>query len=170
MRNLALFGAVMLACSAPAFAQTPPAQNPDTSSPSQESNRSSKEVMLTGCITEQNGKYVLITNTQSSISSPSASPTTPSNNEPSNPPSTQSSPSPSSRGSNDIELAGSQDFKKHVGHTVRVTGTMQKSSAMGNDTSSSTANNANRSSMHVTEIKMVSESCSMKSGSSSPKP
>ena len=174
MTKLALFGGVLLVCSASALAQAPPTQNPDSSSPSTEStdrngSQNGKTVMLSGCIREQDGKYVLITNTQSAISSPNASSTAPSNSEPSNPPSTQPGNSTQSRQGNEVELTGSQDLKKHVGHTVRVTGTMEKSSAAGrNDNSPSTppsstsnepgANNANRSTLRVSEIKMVSES------------
>jgi hypothetical protein len=123
MKGLA-FIVVLFACSVPAFAQLPdtpssPAQIPDSQSPdktkplaqgpdSQKSAPSKtnngfgargKKTTIVGCISEQDGKYLLMTQKQSS----------------------------------GIELTSTEDLKAHVGHKVKVTGTMGNSSSMGND-------------------------------------
>lgn len=196
MRKLAFCGAFLLVCSGPVFAQAPdatsrPAQTPDSNSQSNETTRpgdpNAKKVTMTGCISQHNGKYILMT------SNPPASPSAGTqSNEPSNSQSSQSSTQPSeqqgTQRAREVELISSQDLKPHVGHTVQVTGTMENTSAMGGDknntssssepsadstknSQSSTMNDAgkkNRPTMRVTDMQMISETCDMKSGTTSP--
>ncbi len=57
-----------------------------------------------------------------------------------------------------IMLMSSEDLKPHVGHKVKVTGMMEKSS-MNGDTNS--ADSMGAMDMKVTSMKMMSTSCSM---------
>jgi hypothetical protein len=205
MKNVTLFGAILALCSAPAFAQAPdntsrPAQTPDSSSQSDpaaaSANTAGKKTTMVGCISERNGKYMLMTNNQSSNNSSNNS-----SNSSSSPDTSQSSQSGSQSGQTGaqgtersagsqstppqaIELITTQDLKQHVGHTVRVTGTMSNSSSANSTSSSantnsnssdansttnqssSTSTNSNRMNrtMNVTDVQMVSETCNMNSG------
>jgi hypothetical protein len=207
MKNVTLFGAILALCSAPAFAQAPdntsrPAQTPDSSSQSDpaaaSANTAGKKTTMVGCISERNGKYMLMTNNQSSNNT--------SNNSSSSPDTSQSSQSGSQSGQTGaqgteqsagpqstrpqaIELITTQDLKQHVGHTVRVTGTMSNSSSTNSTSSSantnsnssdansttnqssSTSTNSNRMNhtMNVTDVQMVSETCNM-NNSTTPQP
>src|SRR5882757_134144 len=73
MKNVSLLSASLLLCSAPAFAQAPdntsrPAQTPDSNSQSDEASRTGQanananKTTMNGCISERNGKYILMTN------------------------------------------------------------------------------------------------------------
>src|ERR1700682_636852 len=211
MKNVTFLGAVLLACSTPAFAQTPdntsrPAQPPDSNSQSTETTRSGNtagaQKALVGCISERNGRYFLMTNNRSKESSQMGSPTNeptgsqssqsgtqsgqsspaPGQSTTSSPSSTQSSAQSTDRSathSHAIELITTQDLKAHVGHTVRVTGTMENRSSMGtssnpnstepnsNDpnsrSSQENSNNRNRTkrALRVTDLQHLSESCNM---------
>ena len=166
MKNVSLYTALLVLCSAPAFAQSPetasrPAQTPDSNSQSSETSRAgnananaSKNTM-TGCISERNGKYVLTTNNMTNNQSTGQSSGAQSSEQP---PTSQSSQSgtqsgqtaaPSneasgtqSRRSQGIELISTQDLKPHVGHTVRVTGAMT-SAAMGSGNTTGTTTTSN---------------------------
>jgi hypothetical protein len=153
MKNISLLSASLLLCSAPAFAQAPdttsrPAQTPDSNSQSDEASRTgnananANKTTMTGCISERNGKYILMTNSMANNQSTGQSSGTqsPSQSTTSQPPTSQSSQSGTQSGqtsaqSNEqsgaqsktpqaIELMTTQDLKSHIGHTVRVTGTM----------------------------------------------
>jgi hypothetical protein len=161
MKNVSLFSALLVLCSAPAFAQSPdttsrPAQTPDSNSQSDEATRpgnanASKTTMI-GCISERGGKYILTTNSQSaSNQSTGQSAGTQSSERPTTSPSSQSGTQSGqtsaqaneqsgtqSRRLQQVELITTQDLKQHVGHTVQVTGTMTNS-AMGQDKANSTS-------------------------------
>jgi hypothetical protein len=100
-------------CCTPAFAQTP-----DNSTPTQDNGamKSGKGREVTGCISQKDGKFWLMTK----------------------------------KHPDGIQLMSSDDLSKHVGHTVTVMGTMQKSS----DASMPPM-------LNVSSMKMVSESCAM---------
>src|SRR5260221_1037805 len=82
-----------------------------------------------------------------------------------------------------IELMTTQDLKSHIGHTVRVTGTMTYVASgtstttttpdRNSDSSQNTATTGNSGKMNrtmkVTDMKMVSETCTM-NGSTTPQP
>jgi hypothetical protein len=154
MKKLTFVGALLFACSVRAFAQLPdtsssPAQIPDSQSPDRtkplaqapdsekgaqskandaRSTASGKKTTMVGCISEHDGKYMLMTN---------------------NP----------SRG---VELISKEDLKAHIGHKVRVTGTMGNGSSVGNDTMGS--HNSANGQLRVTKMKMISQSCEIKGG------
>jgi len=212
MKNVSLLSASLLLCSVPAFAQAPdttsrPAQTPDSNSQSDEASRTGQananasKTTMTGCISERNGKYILMTNslTNNQFTGQSSTTQSPSQSTTSQPPTSQSSQSGTQSGqtsaqSNEqsgtqsktpqaIELMTTQDLKSHIGHTVRVTGTMTYV-ATGNsattttpdrnsDSSQNTATTGNSSKMNrtmkVTDMQMVSETCTM-NGSATPQP
>jgi hypothetical protein len=206
MKNVSLFSGLLLLCSAPAFAQSPdttsrPAQTPDSNSRSNETSRAgnatSSKTTMTGCISERNGKYILMTNSMANNQSTGQSSAAQSGEQP---PTSQSSQSgtqsgqtsaqthdqtsaPSSKTSQGIELTGTQDLKQHVGHTVRVTGTMTNSATGSSSTTTtpdrnsdsnqnngttSNGNKMDRATMKVTDIQMVSETCEMKGAAPTP--
>jgi hypothetical protein len=192
MKNVSLFSALLVLCSAPAFAQAPdntsrPAQTPDSNSQSDETSRAGNatgsKTTVIGCISERNAKYILMTNTQSatnqSTGQSSERPTTSPSSQSNEPSDTQS------RQPQQIELVTTQNLKQHVGHTVRVTGTMTNA-AIARDTGNATSNTpepnagnnpntgtsdgkTDRATMEVTDIQMISETCEMK-GSATPQP
>ena len=190
MNRFTFLSAVLL-ISPIAYAQAPdntsrPAQNPDTNSQSNDTSRSAttggRKMTMTGCITERNGKYFLMTNRPSNQSGQSYESQP---NEQTTPQSGQSNEQSRTSGTRFIELVSTQDLKTHLGHTVRVTGNMERSSAMSNDAgdtnsnppnrSSDTAQNRSASSEHkhhgtfrVSDVEMVSESCNVSSPSSRP--
>ena len=172
MKNLTFVGALLFAGSVPTFAQLPdtsssPAQVPDSQSPdktkplaqapdsekgaqSKADDARSKKTTMVGCISEHDGKYMLMTN---------------------NPPMS-------------VELVSKEDLKPHIGHKVRVTGTIGVGNSSGNPSPSYTApeSNAggrekqgsppgNRNSpngqLRVTKMKMISQSCDVKKGKGS---
>jgi hypothetical protein len=175
MKNLTFVGALLFACSVPTFAQLPdtsssPAQIPDSQSPdktkplaqapdsekgaqSKADNGRSKKATMVGCISEHDGKYMLMTN------NPSMS----------------------------VELVSKEDLKAHIGHKVRVTGTIGNGSYVGNNSgspSTSTApesnagdkkkqgspsgsHNSPNDELKVTKMKMISQSCDVKKGKGS---
>jgi hypothetical protein len=176
MKRFTLLSAMLLVGSV-AYAQAPdntsrPAQNPDANSQSNDTSRSSttggRKMTMTGCVMEHNGKYVLMTNKHSAQSSENP------RNEPSNPQYGSNEQSGTS-GRRSVELVGNQDeLKQHVGHTIKVTGTMERSSAVSSDTgdtntppdrSSDTSQNRSTSehkrhgAFRVSDIQMVSETC-----------
>jgi hypothetical protein len=210
MRTVSLLSASLLLCSAPSFAQAPdttsrPAQTPDSNSQSNETTRAgnananANKTTMTGCISERNGKYILTTNSMASNQSTGQSSTTqsPSESTSSQPPTSQSSQSGTQSGQTSaqsteqsgtqprtpqgIELMTTQDLKSHIGHTVRVTGTMTYVATgsstttttpdRNSDSSQNTATTGNSSKMNrtmkVSDIQMVSETCEMK-GSATP--
>jgi hypothetical protein len=219
MKNVSLFSALLVLCSAPAFPQAPdstsrPATTPDSNSQSDETSRpgnaTASKASLTGCILDRNGKYILMTNSQSASNQSTGHPSNPqssatqSSERPTTSPASQSGTQSGqtsaqaneqsgtqsgtqSRRPQQIELVSTQDLKPHVGHTVRVTGTITNAAAgrdAGNTTSSTpepnadtnrnTANSANnsnadRATMKVTDIQMIAESCERK-GSATPQP
>jgi hypothetical protein len=176
MKNLTFVGALLFACSVPTFAQLPdtgssPAQIPDSQSPdktkplaqapdsekdaqSKADNGRNKKTTMVGCISEHNGKYMLMTN------NPSMS----------------------------VELVSKEDLKTHIGHKVRVTGTISNRSSVGSDTgspstsytapeskagdrekqgSSPGSRNSPNGQLRVTKMKMISHSCDVKKGKGS---
>jgi len=207
MKHVSLLSASLLLCSAPAFAQAPdttsrPAQTPDSNSQSDEASRTgnananANKTTMTGCISERNGRFILMTNSmarnQSTGQSSSAQPGE-------QPPTSQSSQSGTQSGqtrtqSNEqsgaqsktpqgIELMTTQDLKSHIGHTVRVTGTMtyvatgtstttttpdRNSDSSQNTATTGSSGKINRT-MKVTDMQMVSETCAM-NGSTTPQP
>jgi hypothetical protein len=207
MKHISLLSASLLLCSVPAFAQAPdttsrPAQTPDSNSQSDEASRTgnananANKTTMTGCISERNGGYILMTNSMAHNQSTGQSSSTQPGEQP---PTSQSSQSGTQSGqtsaqSNEqsgaqsktpqgIELMTTQDLKSHIGHTVRVTGTMTYV-AMGSstttttpdrnsDSSQNTATTGNSSkmtrTMKVTDMQMVSETCTM-NGSTTPQP
>jgi hypothetical protein len=178
MKGLA-FIVVLFACSVPTFAQLPdtpssPAQIPDSQPPDKTkplaqgpdaqknaqsktnngANAISKKTTMVGCISEHDGEYLLMTQKQSS----------------------------------GIELISTGDLKAHVGHKVKVTGTMGNGSSIGNGARSSSnampennahdrtqqessmgSHNSANGQLRVTKMKMISQSCDMKTGKSSEK-
>ncbi len=207
MKNISLLSASLLLCSAPAFAQAPdttsrPAQTPDSNSQSDEASRTgnananANKTTMTGCISERNGRYILMTNSMARKQSTGQSSSTQPGEQP---PTSQSSQSGTQSGqtrtqSNEqsgaqsktpqgIELMTTQDLKSHIGHTVRVTGTMTYVATgtstttttpdRNSDSSQNTATTGNSSkinrTMKVTDMQMVSETCIM-NGSTTPQP
>lgn len=209
MKNVSLFSALLVLCSAPAFAQSPdttsrPAQTPDSNSQSDESTRTgnananANKATITGCISERNGKYILMTNNMTNNASTSPSSTTQSDVQP---PASQTSQSGTQSGQTsaqsnetlgtqskrpqEVELMTLQDLKQHVGHTVRVTGTLTNAAAGSSTTSTTTpdrnsdsnqstgttgnSSKMDRATMKVTEVQMVSETCTM-NGSTAAQP
>ena len=190
MNRLTFLSAVLL-ISPIAYAQAPdntsrPAQNPDTNSQSNDTSRSAttggRKMTMTGCITERNGKYFLMTNRQSNQSGQSYE----SQPNETTPQSGQSNEQSRTSGTRFIELVSNQDLKTHLGHTVRVTGNMEHSSAMSGDSSDTNSNPPDRSSdtapnrsansepkrhgsFRVSDVEMVSESCNVSSPSSQPR-
>jgi hypothetical protein len=179
MKNLALLGAFALVCSAPAFGQSPnnptrQSQTPDEAQgQSTRSGKSGRTVTLTGCVEQRSGKYVLMTEGRQATNENGASSTT------------QSEQQGTYRNHpREIELTGNQDLQNQVGHTVSVTGTIHHKSAMNENNSSATEPNnqqtaqnpssqnsnsseRNRTTMHVTSVQPVSNSCQTSSGTSS---
>ena len=199
MKNVSLLSASLLLCSAPAFAQAPdttsrPAQTPDSNSQSDEASRTgnananANKTTMTGCISERNGKYILMTNSMTNNQSTGQSSTTQSPSQSGTQSGQTSAQSNEQSGTQSktpqaIELMTTQDLKSHIGHTVRVTGTMTYV-ATGNsattttpdrnsDSSQNTATAGNSSKMNrtmkVTDMQMVSETCTM-NGSATPQP
>jgi hypothetical protein len=207
MKHISLLSASLLLCSAPAFAQAPdttsrPAQTPDSNSQSDEASRTgnananANKTTMTGCISERNGKYILMTNSMARNQSTGQSSSTQPGEQP---PTSQSSQSGTQSGqtsaqSNEqsgaqsktpqgIELMTTQDLKSHIGHLVRVTGTMTYVATgtstttttpdRNSDSSQNTATTGNSSKMNrtmkVTDMQMVSETCTM-NGSTTPQP
>ncbi len=207
MKHISLLSASLLLCSAPAFAQAPdttsrPAQTPDSNSQSDEASRTgnananANKTTMTGCISERNGRYILMTNSMARNQSTGQSSSTQPGEQP---PTSQSSQSGTQSGqtsaqSNEqsgaqsktpqgIELMTTQDLKSHIGHTVRVTGTMTYVATgtstttttpdRNSDSSQNTATTGNSSKMNrtmkVTDMQMVSETCTM-NGSTTPQP
>jgi hypothetical protein len=207
MKNISLLSASLLLCSAPAFAQAPdttsrPAQTPDSNSQSDEASRTgnananANKTTMTGCISERNDRYILMTNSMARNQSTAQSSSTQPGEQP---PTSQSSQSGTQSGqtsaqSNEqsgaqsktpqgIELMTTQDLKSHIGHTVRVTGTMTYVATgtstttttpdRNSDGSQNTATTGNSSkmtrTMKVTDMQMVSETCTM-NGSTTPQP
>jgi len=199
MKHVSLLSASLLLCSAPAFAQAPdttsrPAQTPDSNSQSDEASRTGQanananKTTMTGCISERNGKYILMTNSMTNNQSTGQSSTTQSPSQSgtqsgqtgaqSNEQSGTQSKTPQS-----IELMTTQDLKPHIGHTVRVTGTMtyvatgSSTTTTTPDRNSDSSQNAptpgNSSKMNrtlkVADMQMVSETCTM-NGSTTPQP
>ncbi len=191
MKNVLLLSASLLLCSAPSFAQAPdttsrPAQTPDSNSQSDEASRTgnananANKTTMTGCISERNGKYILMTNSMTNNQSTGQSSTTqsPQTSAQSNEQSGTQSKTPQA-----IELMTTQDLKSHIGHTVRVTGTMTYVATgsstttttpdRNSDSSQNTATAGNSSKMNrimkVTDMQMVSETCTM-NGSATPQP
>jgi hypothetical protein len=207
MKHISLLSASLLLCSAPAFAQAPdttsrPAQTPDSNSQSDEASRTgnananANKTTMTGCISERNGRYILMTNSMARSQSTGQSSSTQPGEQP---PTSQSSQSGTQSGqtsaqSNEqsgtqsktpqsIELMTTQDLKPHIGHTVRVTGTMTYVATgsstttttpdRNSDSSQNTATTGNSGKMNrtmkVTDMQMVSETCAM-NGSTTPQP
>ena len=207
MKHISLLSASLLLCSAPAFAQAPdttsrPAQTPDSNSQSDEASRTgnananANKTTMTGCISERNGRYILMTNSMARNQSTGQSSSTQPGEQP---PTSQSSQSGTQSGqtsaqSNEqsgaqsktpqgIELMTTQDLKSHIGHTVRVTGTMTYVATgtstttttpdRNSDSSQNTATTGNSGKMNrtmkVTDMQMVSETCTM-NGSTTPQP
>jgi hypothetical protein len=176
MKKLTFVGALLFACSVPTFAQLPdtsssPAQVPDSQSPdktkplaqapdsekgaqSKADDARSKKTTMVGCISEHDGKYMLMTN------NPSMS----------------------------VELVSKEDLKAHIGHKVRVTGTISNRSSVGSDTGSPStsytapeskpgdrekqgsppgSHNSPNGQLKVTKMKMISQSCDVKKGKGS---
>jgi hypothetical protein len=176
MKKLTFVGTLLLACSVPTFAQLPdtnssPAQTPDSQSPdktkpmaqapdsekgaqSKADNGRSKKTTMVGCISEHDGKYMLMTN------NPSMS----------------------------VELVSKEDLKAHIGHKVRVTGTIGNGSYVGNNSGSPSTSysapesnagdrkkqgtppgsrNSPNGQLRVTKMKMISQSCDVKKGKGS---
>lgn len=197
MKHFTLFGAMLALCSAPAFAQAPdstsrPAQTPDSSSQSDpatsSANTTGKKATLTGCISERNGKYILMTNNESSANSstdPSTSQSSQSGSQPGQSSAQSNDPSGSqSTRPHAIELISTQDLKQHVGHTVRVTGTMSNSTTNTNNSTTNSSSDANSATtqdsatstntnrvhrtMTVTDMQMVSETCNTNNSTTTP--
>jgi hypothetical protein len=205
MKIVSLLSASLLLCSAPAFAQAPdttsrPAQTPDSNSESDETSRSgnananANKTTMTGCIAERNGKYILMTNSMAGNQTTGQSSTTQSGGQP---PTSQSSQSGTQSGqtraqSNEqsgaqsrtpqgIELMTTQALKSHIGHTVRVTGTLTYASTGSSTTTTTPDRNSDSSqnagatgntskmnrTMKVSDIQTVAETCEMK-GSTTP--
>jgi hypothetical protein len=207
MKHISLLSASLLLCSAPAFAQAPdttsrPAQTPDSNSQSDEASRTgnananANKTTMTGCISERNGRYILTTNSMARNQSTGQSSSTQPGEQP---PTSQSSQSGTQSGqtsaqSNEqsgaqsktpqgIELMTTQDLKSHIGHTVRVTGTMtyvatgtstttttpDRNSDSSQNTATTGSNGKMNRTMKVTDMQMVSETCTM-NGSTTPQP
>jgi hypothetical protein len=156
MKKLTFVGALLFACSVPTFAQLPdtsgsPAQIPDSQSPdktkplaqasdsekgaqSKADDARSRKTTMVGCISEHDGKYMLMTN------NPSMS----------------------------VELVSKEDLKAHIGHKVRVTGTIGNGSSVGNNSGSPQgSHNLPNGQLRVTKMKMISQSCDVKKGKGS---
>jgi hypothetical protein len=155
MKKLTFVGALLFACSVPTFAQLPdtsssPAQIPDSQSPdktkplaqapdsekgaqSKADDARSKKTTMVGCISEHDGKYILMTN------NPSMS----------------------------VELVSKEDLKAHIGHKVRVTGTIGNGSSRKKQGSSPGSQNSPNGQLRVTKMKMISQSCDVKKGKGS---
>lgn len=144
MKKFIFLSAILLVGSV-AYAQAPddksPAQNPNTSRSAASGGR---KTTMVGCLKQNNDKFVL--STTDPIDRPS---------EPSGQAGRQTDEH-SMSGKHSVELESTQDLKEHVGHTVKVTGTMERSSSA----SSQKTSEKHRSTFHVTDIQMVSEGCS----------
>ena len=114
MKTVTFVASLVLASAMPLFAQAPASTTPQTDSGMQSSDhmKSGKTMTMTGCISEKDGKYMLMTK----------------------------------KHPDGMELMTSEDLKPHVGHRVKVTGTMSGGSMMA---------------IQMTSMKMVSDTCSM---------
>jgi hypothetical protein len=123
MKSVTFLASLVLASAMPLFAQAPASTTPQADSGMQDSShmKSGKKMTMTGCISEKDGKYMLMTK----------------------------------KHPDGMELMTTEDLKPHVGHTVKVTGTM----ANGSDKMS-------MMSIQMTSMKMVSSTCSMNMGKS----
>lgn len=69
-------------------------------------------------------------------------------------------------GSKRVEVGGSADLKKHVGHEVKLTGTWAKASDIGEKETSSEKGEKKEHHFKVDSIEHVSDSCSAKDAES----
>ena len=117
---------LVLASSMSAMAQT------DMSSDSsmKKDNMSGKMMSMTGCISEKDGKYMMMNKAHP----------------------------------DGVNLMSAEDLKPHVGHKVRVSGTMEKMDSMSGDSMKSDDKMAMKHDgmdMKVSSMKMMSEQCEM---------
>lgn len=108
----------------------------DTSSDSsmKKNNVSGKNMSMTGCITEKDGKYIMMNKLHP----------------------------------DGVQLMSVEDLKPHVGHKVKVAGTMENMSgdSMKNDDKTAGGDNMKHENMTMTDMKvssmkMISEQCDM---------
>ncbi|HKW74042.1 MAG TPA: hypothetical protein VJN64_00830 [Terriglobales bacterium] len=159
MKKLSMLCALLLAFCMSALAQTSTPSSSQSGSMSGDQNSSMKQdkdnmkmdkmgkkTSLKGCISQMNGKYMLT----------------------------------DKKHPNGVELMSDQDLSAHVGHEVQVKGMWEKSDmssgGMSSDNSSASSASSSNSSMSggqmdhemgaikVTDLKMVSDHCSMNQG------
>ena len=134
---------LVLACSISAMAQS----GMSSDSSMNHDKMSGKSMSMTGCISEKDGKYMMM----------------------------------DKKHPDGVQLTSSEDLKPHVGHKVKVTGTMEKMDSQSNDSTNSNGSmksddkmksdnmshdnmshdNMGMMAMKVSSMKMESEQCDM---------
>jgi hypothetical protein len=121
---------LVLACSLPTLAQSGMSSD---SSMKKSDKMMGKKKSMTGCISEKEGKYMLMDKDHP----------------------------------NGVALMSSEDLKPHVGHKVKVIGTMEKMNAMSGDSmskdNSMKHDDMGMMTMKISDMKMISDQCEMSS-------